>query len=260
MTQSNDRYLYPEQRREQVLQRVNHAGQVTVTELSRDFGVSEVTIRGDLQALAEQNLLVRTHGGAVAANRLPEISLSWRRSLQTGEKARIGEAAARHIRDGAAIFLDTSSTSLAIIPHLKQCRDITVLTNSLAIAQALVEYPGVAVVMAGGSLQRDTLSLVGPDGLDMLAHFNIQTGFFGAHGLSYPEGMTDVSAAEADVKRRVIAMCRQVIGVLDSSKWNRVGLSSFARLEDLQCVISDGAPPPELEEQARRSGVEIEII
>ena len=89
---------------------------------------------------------------------------------------------------------------------------------------------------------------------------NIQKGFFGAHGLNIPEGLTDVSAGEADVKRPLVAMCRQVIAVLDATKWGRVGLASFARLDELDCVVTDAQAPADLVEQVRSWGVEIELV
>ena len=101
-------------------------------------------------------------------------------------------------------------------------RYLTVITNSLTIAQELLDAPGVNVVLLGGTLRRETASLVG-GGLDVLRQFNIQRGFFGAHGLSLSEGLTDVSLEEAELKRPLVGMCRQVIATLDDTKWGRVG-------------------------------------
>ncbi len=260
MESGEARSLYPEVRRQRMLQRVNQAGQVTVSELSHEFGVSEVTIRTDLQVLADENLLVRTHGGAVAARHLPELSLNLRRQQQVVEKARIGQAAAARIHPGEAVFLDTSSTSLTIAQNLKRLREVTVVTNSLAVSQSLVDVPGIEIVMPGGSIQRDTLSLVGVDGLELLQRYNIQRGFFGAHGLSDPEGLTDVSASEAEVKQHIVAMCKEVIAVLDSTKWGRVGVASFARLDQIDTIITDALPPPDLAERARSFGIQIQVV
>jgi len=249
--------LYRPERQQQILDLLQQAGRVSVSDLSQRFGLSEVTIRADLQILAGQGLLLRTHGGALLADRAPELSLVLRRQQQVAEKQRIGAAAAALVANGEAIFLDTSSTSLAIAAHLKGHRDLTILTNSLALAQSLVYAPAVTVVVSGGAFQRDTMSLVGPEGLEMLRTFNIQKGFFGAHGLSDPEGLTDVSAAEADVKRRVIPLCRQVYAVLDSTKWGRVGLASFARLDQLSGVITNEPIPAQLAAQAGALGVNL---
>ncbi len=261
MSTGTNKELYLEERRQEILRLVQQIGRVSVNELSQQFGVSEVTIRADLQALADYNLLVRTHGGAVPAGRgLPELSLSLRQQQQVVEKSRIGEAAAQIVLDGDSIFLDTSSTALAIAQRLKQHRHLTVITNSLAIAQEMLDAPGVAVVMPGGQLRRETASLIGADGLEILHKFNIQRGFFGAHGLSVPEGLTDVSAAEAEVKRPLVAMCKQVVAVLDATKWGRVGLASFASLDQIDMVITDTLAPAERIAEIHAAGIEVVIV
>jgi DeoR/GlpR family transcriptional regulator of sugar metabolism len=223
--------------------------------------VSEVTIRSDLQALAGHNLIVRTHGGAVPATRSwYDLSLAARRQRQVQEKSRIGEAGAALVENGDAIFLDSSSTALAIAGHLKNLRHVTIITNGLAVAQQMLDAPGVMVVTLGGVLRRDTASLVGPDGLEMLHKYNIQKGFFGAHGISLAEGLTDVSEAEADVKRPLVARCRQVVAVLDATKWGQVGLASFAHLDQICQVITDLDAPTDLVEQVRALGIEVVLV
>ncbi len=252
--------LFPEERRLEILKLINRDGRAAVTELSQQFCVSEVTIRADLQVLSDQSLIVRTHGGAVPYTRAPELSLTLRRQQQITEKDRIGAAGAALVNNGDAIFLDTSSTALALAQHLKQQRDLTVITNSLAISQYFLDVPGVTVVMPGGIMQRDTVSLIGTAGLDFLSRFNIQRGFFGAHGINLPQGLTDVSASEAEVKRHIIAMCREVIGILDGTKWGRVGLASFARVEDLHCIITDSQAPAAQVEQVRALGIQVMLV
>jgi DeoR/GlpR family transcriptional regulator of sugar metabolism len=255
------RDLFLEERRQEILDRINRAGRASVTDLSQQFGVSEVTIRADLQALSERNLVVRTHGGAISASRGPyELSLATRRQQQVIEKGRIGAAAAAMVADGDAIFLDSSSTALAIAQNLKNGRDVTVITNGLTIAQELIDAHGVMVVLIGGTLRRETASLVGGDGLHGLRRFNIRKGFFGAHGFSLAEGLTDVSLAEAEVKRPVIAMCREVIAVFDATKWGRVGLASFAELRQVSQIITDTHAPAELVAQTRSAGGDVVLV
>jgi DeoR/GlpR family transcriptional regulator of sugar metabolism len=189
-----------------------------------------------------------------------ELALALRRQRQVQEKSRIGQAAAALVLDGDAIFLDSSSTALAIVQHLKNHRHLTIITNSLVIAQELQDTPGIRVVMSGGTFQRETASLIGVDGLELLRKFNIQKGFFGAHGLNLPEGLTDVSADEAEVKRTLVQMCRQTITVLDATKWGRVGLASFARPEQIQTVITDAHAPADLMAQVQATGIEIVVV
>jgi DeoR/GlpR family transcriptional regulator of sugar metabolism len=146
------------------------------------------------------------------------------------------------------------------VPHLKRRRQLTVVTNSLEVARELHDTPSLKVVMPGGALQNDTASLIGIDGLELLRKFNIQKGFFGAHGLTLAEGLTDVSAEEAEVKRQMVAMCRHTIAVLDATKWDRVGLASFAQLEDIDTIITDSQAPIELITQVRALGIEVVAV
>jgi DeoR family transcriptional regulator of aga operon len=157
-----NRNLYRTERQQELVRCLNECGRATVLELAERFHVSAVTIRADLIELSEKRLLLRTHGGAVSANRgLYESPLADRIGRQIDEKNRIGAAGAKLIADNEAIILDCSSTALAIARCLKQHREVTVLTNSLAIAQELVEASGITVVMPGGALRRDMLSLTG---------------------------------------------------------------------------------------------------
>jgi DeoR/GlpR family transcriptional regulator of sugar metabolism len=249
------------ERRQGILGRVGQVGRVAVADLSQEFGVSEVTIRGDLQALAENNLVLRTHGGAIpVTSGLQVLSLSLRRQQQVQQKAHIGQAAAALISDGDAITLDSSSTALAIAQCLKSHRYVTVITNGLAIADELLDAPGITVVVTGGMLRKDTASLININGLDMLRRFNIQKGFFGAHGLSLDEGLTDVSSEEAETKRPLVASCREAIAVIDATKWGRVGLASFAAISQISKVITDAHAPADLVAQVRAADVEVILV
>ena len=259
MTTSKELFL--EERRLEILRLIRINGRVSVVELSDQLGVSGATIRSDLQALADNNLIIRTHGGAVP-NKVGfhELSLALRRQHQIQEKMRIGKEAAAMIFDGDAIFLDSSSTTLAIAQYLKNHRNLTILTNSLVIAQEMLDATGVTIVMPGGKVRQDTASLVKPDDLGLLGKFIIQKGFFGAHGITVTDGLTDVSREEAELKRSFVAACRKVIIVLDGTKWGRVGLTSFARIDEIEIVITDSQAPPDLINQVRKMGIKVILV
>ena len=259
----NNLPIYPEERRQRILQLLREHGRVMVADLSKQFGVSEVTVRGDLQALASEGKLIRTHGGAVPAafgSVEDELRLESRKRQHPQQKSVIGAAAADLVEEGDAIYLDASSTALAIARHLKDRRFITVLTSGLAVAQELMDAAGVTVVLAGGVLQKETASLIDPDGLAYFDKFNIQKCFFGAHGLAVPEGLTDISVDVAAVKRALIPRSRQVIAIIDASKWGRVGLATFATVRDLDLVITDADAPEPLVNQVRALGVEVRLV
>ncbi len=253
--------LFLEERRQNILARIEQQRRVSVAELSRQLGVSEVTIRTDLQALADEQLIVRTHGGAIAVREgKPDLALIRRRQQQVQQKNKIGQAAAAMVSDEEAIFLDSSSTTLALTRHLKQRRRLTLITNSLVVAQEMLDASGVTVVMPGGTLQREMASLIDVNGLELLQRFHIQKGFFGAHGISLQEGLTDVSAGEAEFKRLLIQRCYQVVALLDATKWGKVGLASFASLDDVDAIITDSGAPPELLRQVESMDIETIIV
>ncbi len=134
------------------------------------------------------------------------------------------------------------------------------VTNSLVVAQELLGLPNIAVVMPGGTLHHDTVSLIDANGLALLERYNIAKGFFGAHGLTLEDGLTDVSEAEANLKRPLVATCRQVIAVLDATKWGRAGVASFAAVADVDLVISGSGAPPAMIAAVRDLGADVHLV
>jgi DeoR/GlpR family transcriptional regulator of sugar metabolism len=252
--------LFQQERRERIIALLAQKGRVSVADLSEQFGVSQATIRVDLDALAAERLLARTHGGALALNqdRL-ELSFEFRRRLYAVQKGLIGGAAAAMVEDGEAIILDASTTALAVAAQVKGRRELTVLTNGIFIALELLEAPGITVLMPGGFLRRDSVSMVGDEGHDFVEKFNFQKGFFGAKGLTLEEGLTDVDSAEVAVKRDFAARARQVIAIVDSSKWGRVGLASFASIDQVDCVVTDEDAPVDMVAALREADVDMVI-
>lgn len=254
------RDLFLQERRDQILEMLAREGRVSVTDLGEQFGVSHATIRTDLDALAAQGLLSRTHGGALALDQdALELSFDLRRRLCAAEKKRIGAAAAAMIEDGDAIALDASTTALSLARQIRGRCELTVLTNGLLTAMALLNEPGITVLMPGGFLRRDSVSLVGEEGHTFVARFNFQKVFFSAKGLTLEEGLSDVSPAEVTIKRDLVARARQVVAIVDSTKWGRVGFASFASTDQVHCVITDEGAPPEMVAALREAGVNVVI-
>lgn len=248
------------ERRQQIVTALADAGQLSVIELSRRFDVSEVTIRQDLQSLHEQGQVLRTRGGALAINSMPEYSFDVRQQQHSAIKARIGQAAAALVNYGDTIYLDASTTALALIPPLKRLSELTIITNSLKIAMSLLDAPHIHVMLPGGSLRRTAISVVGQLQPDFLEGINIQLGFFGARGLSVPEGMTDVGLEEMQLKRAMVARCRQVVGVVDARKWGKVAAATFATLDQINTVITDDDAPAAMIEAFRSHQIEVIIV
>ena len=260
MKQPEARKLLPEERLSQIATLVAERHAATVAELSERFDVSSATIRSDLDELERRGLLLRTHGGAVRADRNGrEFSLQMRERSQVEEKRRIGAAAAALITDGDAIALDASTTALQIARRIRGRRELTVVTSSLMVALELIDSPGITVVMPGGMLDRDTISLVGALGTETLANCNAAKGFFGVRGLTL-DSLTDVNAYEAELKRSLISVSQEVTIVADSSKWGRVALVSLVPWSAIQRVISDRGAPPMMVAALRERGVEVVLV
>lgn len=252
--------LFPEERRERIMALLEAEQRVAVADLSKRFGVSQVTIRSDLDALASDGVLLRTHGGAITPSRTDlELSFDVRRRLYSQEKRRIGAAAAEMIEDGDAIALDASTTALAVANHIRNHREVTVLTNGIYVALALLEAPRVTVLMPGGFIRRDSVSLVEGGIETLVGEFNFQKGFFGVKGLTLEEGLTDVDANEVAVKREMASRAKRVIAILDHSKLGRVGFVTFASIDQVDCVITDRGAPVDAVGALEAAGVEVVI-
>jgi DeoR/GlpR family transcriptional regulator of sugar metabolism len=254
--------LFLEERLDLITALLQEQGRVSVADLSERFGVSPVTIRNDLGTLEQQGRLIRTHGGAMPSpslgTELPAFAL--RKELHLPEKRKIGSAAAALVRDGDSIALDASTTAWQIARHLKERRELTVVTNGLFVALEFLDSPGVTVVMPGGSLRTASASLVGDQGACILERYHVQKGFFGAGGFTLEEGLTDTSQYEVELKRRMVQRSKEVIAVIDSSKWGQVTSVSLAAIDELDHVISDQAAPPDMVDRLRDEGVRVTLV
>ena len=254
--------LFLEERLDQIGALLHEQRRVSVIDLSERFGVSAVTIRNDLGTLEQQGRLVRTHGGAVA---LPDLGMelpafALRKELHLAQKEKIGQAAAALVRDGDSIALDASTTAWQIARHLKDRRELTIVTNGLFVALEFLDSPSVTVVMPGGSLRAASASLVGDQGAGILDRYHVQKGFFGAGGFTLEEGLTDTNQYEVELKQHMVRRSKQVIAVIDSSKWGQVTFASLAAVGELDHVISDKAAPPDLVDDLRELGVRVTLV
>lgn len=234
---------------------------VTVEQLSRALKVSPVTIRADLTELERRGRLVRIHGGAMAANKAAhELDFEYRAQIQHAAKLAIGKYAASLVRDGDSIFLDASTTALELARHVSDRRELTVITNSLRSAEELVTYPNLTVIMPGGIVRREAFSLVGMWSADLIQQFNIGRAFMGARGFTLKEGLTDVNPDEVALKRTIVGVAREVVALIDHTKWNQVALASFCTAEQLGTIITDKRAPKQMLEEAKARGLQVILV
>ena len=255
--------LFLQERLNQILALVEEQERVAVAELSERYQVSAVTIRNDLATLEQQGLLVRTHGGAMAKPAIevgivPAFAL--RKKLHAAGKERIGQTAATLVRDGDAIVLDDSTTSWQVARHLKDRRELTVVTNGLYVALEFLDSPGVTVVMPGGTLRSASVSLVGDESTCILDRYHLRKGFFGARGLTLNEGLTDHDQHGGETKRRMVERSKEIIAIVDASKWGQVAFATFASLEQVNQVITDVAAPADMVAAMRERGIKVTVV
>jgi DeoR family transcriptional regulator of aga operon len=231
---------------------------VTVAELARSFGVSEVTVRNDLGILAGKGLVARIRGGARALQRgQSEVAFDVRLRVQQDEKRAIARAAAAMVGDGEAVALDSSTTAYYIALELREKHELVVVTNGLRIAAALADAPGVSVIVPGGVLRLAAMSLVGDFASSVLRNTRIGKGFFGARGISVERGLMDLNPEEVRIKRELADVCERVIGIFDHTKWRRSALLSFVATDRIDAIVTDANAPTELVEEWRKRGVEV---
>ena len=240
---------------------VNQFGRISVDELSQKLSLSQEVINSGLQTLAERRQIVLTYnGGASLTVGLNDLSLALRTQRQSEEKGQIAEYCTGMIQNGDTVFLDSSSTALAIASHLKDRSQLTVISNCLGVVQQLPRKPDWQIIVPGGAYQWETDSLVGLKGVELIQAMQVERGFFGAHGISLTEGATDVSQEQAQLKRLLSGLCRQVIVAVDATKWNQVGRYPFAKLDQITLIVTDSEAQVESIEQVRARGIEVIVV
>jgi DeoR/GlpR family transcriptional regulator of sugar metabolism len=255
--------VFARERQEHIARIVEEHGRARVADLAARFDVSTVTIRKDLAVLEGEGRLLRTHGGAMGplADR-PELGFDIRARLQPEAKGRIGAIAAGLVVDGESIALDASTTALAMARHIKARGPwihLTVVTNGLRIAFELAGHPGVTVVLPGGFLRWEALSVVGPLGEGLFGKVNIQKAFMGAAGFTIPTGLSDATDEEAQIKRLIAGSAHEVIALVDHTKFGRAAFATFCRTDDLGAVVTDDLAPEAMLDSLRDLGVGVHV-
>jgi DeoR/GlpR family transcriptional regulator of sugar metabolism len=256
--------MYAVKRQQQIIELlVEHSG-VNVKDLAHHFDVSAATIRRDLSILEEQGLLQRTYGGALPPARvLREASFYERRHAYTEEKKRIGKAAAELVRPGDTIFIDGGTTTEHMASHLIANKaGLTVVTNGHNIVTELMGHPPITLISIGGALDQRSLTFVGvlaQASLDSY-HMRFDKTFVAAGGITAHHGITNVSLEEIPIKRAAIASSRQVILVVDSSKFGVCALALITSITRIHRIITDtGAPISEIR-AIRDQGVIVDLV
>ncbi len=232
-------------------------GSLSVAALSKDLGVSEVTIRSNLRALEHRGLLARTHGGAQPSSMADVME---RRREHAAEKERIAEAAAALITDGDRIMIEAGTTSSLLPKYLGSRKGVQIVTNStLLLAQARLN-PQLTVILTGGDFHRESESLVGPVALRSIRDFNVRYAFVGTDGFTSDRGITTQFAQGAEVITAMAARAEETWLLADSSKYGRAGFVSVLELSDLTGIITDDGLGPDSVAALQMSALTVRVV
>ena len=232
--------LLNEERRRSILDILQRDGRVLVTDLARRFKTSQVTIRKDLEALHAHGQIHRTHGGALPAREgvLDDPTLREKEKLHRKEKLAIAAAAARLVSEGQVIILDSGTTTTLIARALQHFRNLTIITNAVNIAAELAGS-SVEVLLTGGTVRKNSFSLVGPIAEDTLRRLSADILFIGVDGFDVQFGLSTPNLLEAKVNRVMLEVSKRTVATCDSSKFGRRSLSLIAPPAAIHQLITD---------------------
>ena len=249
-------------RRENITQQLARENVVRVADLSRNFGVSEVSIRRDLERLERQGFLQRVHGGAVAvtvgsgAGALASVPTPY-----VDEKRRIGIAAAALVRPGERVIFDSGTTVLEVARSLSSDQagtgNLTAITSSLPIVQELGHRPWVSLLLLGGIYLAEYRVVVGPQTVESLRGLHADKMFLGTDGLTLDHGLTTANVLEGEVDRAMVRAATQIIVVADSSKIGCAGLTTIIPLAEIHVLVTDRGAPEGFLEQLHSLGIQV---
>jgi DeoR/GlpR family transcriptional regulator of sugar metabolism len=255
--------MLAQQRQAAILDLVRRHGGVRVSHLVRQFGVSDMTIRRDLEALAGRGLVDKVHGGAtvVGPGSTEEPGFDAKSVRQRTEKAVIAARAATFVEPGTAIALSAGTTTAALAPHLVDIPGITVVTNSIPVADTLYHggRPDQTVVITGG-IRTPSDALAGPVAEAAVGSLNVDVLFLGVHGMSPRTGFTTPNLMEAGINRLFVAAARRLVVLADHTKWETVGIATIAPLEEADVLVTDSELPDQAREQLAEQVGELVVV
>jgi DeoR/GlpR family transcriptional regulator of sugar metabolism len=251
------------QRQAYILDRVREDGAVKVADLVRELGVSDMTVRRDLEALHDLRLLEKVHGGATSASEgtLFEPGFAVKSALQEQEKAAITAAAARMVEPGSAIAISAGTTTHALARRLTDVPGLTIVTNSIPVADVMYRAgrPDQTIILTGG-VRTPSDALVGPFAVAALRTVHVDQVFMGVHGMEGRTGFTTPNILEAETDRALVDAGRRLIVLADHTKWGVIGISSFARLDQADILVTDVGLPADGRAELQASVRELVLV
>lgn len=246
------------ERKNEILGKLRTEQRVLVSELAAHYGVTEETIRRDLDKLEREGYATKTYGGAILGNSTKtDLSYTIRNKTNVEAKNQIAELVSAIVEDGDHLMLDDSSTSLYIAKRLKEKRDLTVITNSVELVMELANVEGWTIMLTGGRLKADSLALIGGETQKMLSTFHVDRSILSCKGIDPDAGITDSSEFHAQTKQSMLRAARQRILVLDGTKFDKVSFVEIAPLREMDIVVTNTRPPQRWLEVFEKAGVRV---
>jgi DeoR/GlpR family transcriptional regulator of sugar metabolism len=260
----------PALRRAQILERIQRDGGVSVAELARDHAVSPITVHRDLEQLAREGLVERVHGGARALRSVPShpgmlplIATAWTQRVEqaAAAKAAIADHVAGMVPSGSTVFLDASSSALALARRLMDDppNELTLVTNSPAIAYEVIAEP-MHVVVCPGELDQHMRMIAGRWTVEFLSELNFDMAFVSAAGLTLDAGLTTSRRPLADVVNAARSAASRTVGMIDATKFGRASLVSIVSAQELDVIVTDDGLEEAVAEEYRAAAVRLEIV
>ena len=244
------------ERRNLILEKLQEEKKVVVSELSQLYGVSEETIRRDLDKLDKDGLAVKSYGGAVInENTSIDMPFNVRKKKNVAGKQKIAELIAEMIQDGDHIAMDASTTSVFIAKAITQKEWITLVTNSIEIVIELADVSGWDIISSGGRLKEGYLALVGPKAIEALDTYNVEIAIVSGKGFDLERGLTDSNEEFAQPKRVMMKSAKHRIVAVDKTKFGKISFAQIAGLSEMDIVVTDEKPADEWLERFKQMGV-----
>jgi DeoR family transcriptional regulator, glycerol-3-phosphate regulon repressor len=244
-------------RQNQIMTLLRENGRVAVEELTALFEVSPQTIRRDLNEMSEARVITRVHGGAIIASGVENLVYEARKLVAQTQKRLIGEAAARLIADNSSLFINIGTTTEEVAHALLGHSGLLVITNNLNVAAELYRNRSFEVIITGGSIRPSDGGIVGTTALDLIRQFRVDTAVIGTSAIDEDGTLLDFDIREVHAARAIIEIARRVILVTDSSKFSHSAAAQITTLRDIDILVTDYLPLPEVEELCRAYDVEV---
>jgi DeoR family transcriptional regulator, glycerol-3-phosphate regulon repressor len=232
-------------------------GRVTVEDLAARFEVTPQTIRRDLNELCDRRVLTRTHGGALIASSIENLSYEARRFIAAEAKRAIGVAAAALIPDKSSLFINIGTTTEEVACALTSHSDLRVITNNLNVAMTLYRHPTIEVIVAGGPVRRSDGAVIGSAAVDLIRQFKVDTAVIGASALDEDGSLLDFDALEVNVSRAIIENARRVLLVCDRMKLERAAPVRIGHMSQVHAFVTDRLDSGSLRQVCATYGVQV---